>query len=178
MSGGSGALPRPTLDVVFKRLLMRKPVLLLDMLEGILGRSIRSLEIIASELPGDHVGDKGVVFDIRAELDDGTRVDLEMQRWIPPALRARLGSLASPSPTASPSSEPSTCGSTSTSYAPVTSRGMTKGWSRASSEGWSRARPSTCSSCFALASGRSRRRSRLGCGRRAPTGWMHGPSTC
>ncbi|MEX1367468.1 MAG: Rpn family recombination-promoting nuclease/putative transposase [Nannocystaceae bacterium] len=80
----------PTLDVVFKRLLTRRRELLVDMLEGILDRTIVGLEIIEPEIPGQEVGSKRVIFDIRVVLDDGTRVDIEMQRRGHPALRARL----------------------------------------------------------------------------------------
>ncbi len=80
----------PTLDVVFKLLLTREEALLRDMLEGILGRAIHALDVIDADIPGELVGDKAVILDIRAELDDGTRVDVEMQVRVSPTLRSRL----------------------------------------------------------------------------------------
>jgi predicted transposase/invertase (TIGR01784 family) len=80
----------PTLDVVFKLLLTGEKALLHDMLEGILGRAVRELTILDVDIPGELVGDKAIVLDIRALLDDGTRVDVEMQVRVPPILRSRL----------------------------------------------------------------------------------------
>jgi len=85
-------MPRldPTLDVVFKLLLTRKPALLRDMLQGILARPIRDLTIENPGIPGELPSDKQVVLDIRVVLDDGSRADIEMQRRILPALASRL----------------------------------------------------------------------------------------
>jgi predicted transposase/invertase (TIGR01784 family) len=80
----------PTLDVVFKLLLTREEALLRDMLEGILGRTIHALSVLDADIPGEIVGDKAVVLDIRARLDDGARVDVEMQVRVSPTLRSRL----------------------------------------------------------------------------------------
>lgn len=80
----------PTVDVVFKLLLTREEALLRDMLEAVLGRPVRSLTILDADIPGELVGDKTVILDIRAQLEDGTRVDVEMQVRIPPTLRPRL----------------------------------------------------------------------------------------
>lgn len=80
----------PTLDVVFKLLLTSEEELLRDMLEGILGKAVRSLTVLDADIPGELVGDKTVILDIRAELDDGSRVDVEMQVRVPPVLRSRL----------------------------------------------------------------------------------------
>jgi predicted transposase/invertase (TIGR01784 family) len=80
----------PKLDVVFKLMLTREPALLIDMLEGVLAKPVGVPAILDSSFPGERVGDKGISFDIRAALGDGSRVDLEMQgRWVP-ALAPRL----------------------------------------------------------------------------------------
>lgn len=80
----------PKLDVVFKLLLTRQPVLLKDMLEGILGRPIRTVTVLNPGIFGEGADDKEVVLDIRALLDDGSRVDVEMQIRPHNALAARL----------------------------------------------------------------------------------------
>jgi len=80
----------PTLDLVFKLLLTRKPELLQDMLEGILAKPIASISILDADIPGDLVGDKEIILDIRVELADGTRVDVEMQVRVTAALTSRL----------------------------------------------------------------------------------------
>ncbi|MEX1369313.1 MAG: Rpn family recombination-promoting nuclease/putative transposase, partial [Nannocystaceae bacterium] len=61
-----------------------------DMLTGILERPILYATIINPTIPTGLPTDKEIAFDIRAELDDGSRADVEMQRRIPPALRPRL----------------------------------------------------------------------------------------
>ncbi|MCA9709351.1 MAG: Rpn family recombination-promoting nuclease/putative transposase [Myxococcales bacterium] len=85
-------MPRldPTLDLVFRLMLTRRTMLLLDMLEGILARPIRALSLIDAEIPGELPHDKHVILDIRARLHDGSRVDVEMQRNPLPALTSRL----------------------------------------------------------------------------------------
>lgn len=80
----------PTLDLVFKLLLTREPALLRDMLEGILARPIRAITLVDPNILGEQAGNKRVIFDIRAVLDDGSRIDLEMQRRIAPTLASRL----------------------------------------------------------------------------------------
>lgn len=80
----------PKLDVVFKRLLTREPLLLVDMLSSILARPIGNVSILNPEIPGEHPFDKQIAMDIRARLNDGSRVDLEMQRWPDPELAERL----------------------------------------------------------------------------------------
>src|SRR5262245_44029429 len=69
----------PTLDVVFKLLLTRQQLLLLDMLQAILGRPIQRLTVLNPEILGELASDKAVVLDIRVALHDGSRVDVEMQ---------------------------------------------------------------------------------------------------
>lgn len=80
----------PKLDLVFKLLLTREPALLRDMLEGILARPVRELTILNPSICGDLSRDKQVVLDIRATLDDRSRVDIEMQTRNAPALTSRL----------------------------------------------------------------------------------------
>ncbi|MCA9708943.1 MAG: Rpn family recombination-promoting nuclease/putative transposase [Myxococcales bacterium] len=80
----------PTLDLVFKLLLTREPRLLCDMLQGILAQPVPALTILDPDLPGERVGDRRVVFDIRAALPSGGRVDVEMQRRAPVTLESRL----------------------------------------------------------------------------------------
>ena len=85
-------LPRlaPTNDLVFKLLFTRNPHLLVDMLAAVLCRPIASLTILNPGIPGELVSDKQVVLDIRVELHDKTRVDVEMQARASPTLPRRL----------------------------------------------------------------------------------------
>lgn len=80
----------PKLDLVFKLLLTREPPLLVDMLGGILARSVQELSILNPGIPGELASDKRIILDLRASLDDGSRVDLEMQIRSTPDLAARL----------------------------------------------------------------------------------------
>ncbi len=80
----------PTLDVVFKLLFTRERVLLRDMLQGVLARPIHDLDILNPQLFGERAGDRGVLFDIRATFNGGSRADIEMQRRSTLALAARL----------------------------------------------------------------------------------------
>jgi predicted transposase/invertase (TIGR01784 family) len=80
----------PTLDIVFKLLLIRTQALLVDMLEAILGRPIAQVTILNPEILGELASDKRVVLDIRVALSDGSRIDVEMQARTAPALRSRL----------------------------------------------------------------------------------------
>lgn len=80
----------PTLDLVFKQLLLRERLLLVDMLQGVLGREVGVAEILDADVPADRIGDKDIELDVRAVLDDGSRVDVEMQRRNAPALGSRL----------------------------------------------------------------------------------------
>lgn len=48
------------------------------MLESVLGRPIRNLKLLDTEVRGDMIDDKRVIFDIRAVIDDA-RIDVEMQ---------------------------------------------------------------------------------------------------
>ncbi len=80
----------PKNDLVFKLLLTREPSLLIHMLEGILGRPIRDLEIVNPIVPGEQSTDKFIVLDIRAVLADGSHIDLEMQLQTHSNLAERL----------------------------------------------------------------------------------------
>lgn len=82
----------PTLDVVFKLLLLRDQSLLRDMIESVLGRRfpIAELEVQNPEIPEDAPGDKSVVLDIRVRLSDGGLIDLEMQSTTPPGTAERF----------------------------------------------------------------------------------------
>ena len=60
------------------------------MLEGILARPVGSTRILNPGIPGDLARDKQVHLDVRAVLDDGSRADLEMQRYAFQALVPRL----------------------------------------------------------------------------------------
>jgi predicted transposase/invertase (TIGR01784 family) len=82
----------PTNDIVFKLLLLRRQDLLRDMIEAVLdlNQPIRELTVLNPEVPKDFPGDKSVVLDIRARLDDGHQIDLEMQSTVPPGTRARF----------------------------------------------------------------------------------------
>lgn len=85
-------LPRldPTNDLVFKLLFTRNPLLLVDMLEAVLGRPIASLSVLNPDILGQLASNKRIVLDIRVELHDKTRVDVEMQLRATPALPQRL----------------------------------------------------------------------------------------
>lgn len=80
----------PRNDVVFKLLFTRTPQLLHAMLEAVLATSITGATVLNPELPGDLSGDKSIVLDIRVELANGARVDVEMQVRVTPELPGRL----------------------------------------------------------------------------------------
>ncbi len=80
----------PTLDVVFKMLLTRNPKLLKSMLEGALGRQVKSFQVLNPEIPGDVSASKLIVLDILTELDTGERVDVEMQVRVTGAVASRI----------------------------------------------------------------------------------------
>lgn len=73
----------PKLDLVFKRLFVLEPELLLDLLNQVLGchgyRSLRTIEVRNPEIPPDAVHAKLIVLDIHAEDDLGRDFDVEMQ---------------------------------------------------------------------------------------------------
>jgi len=80
----------PKNDFVFKTMLTRRVELLRHMLEGILGRTIRAVQVVDPDIPGERVRDKGIVLDVRVVLDDGSRAIIEMQVRLTPDLSGRL----------------------------------------------------------------------------------------
>lgn len=80
----------PKNDLVFKLLLTRRPELLPHMLTGVLGRPILTATVVDPTIPTELPSDKEIALDVRAELDDGSRADVEMQRRLPPGLQDRL----------------------------------------------------------------------------------------
>jgi predicted transposase/invertase (TIGR01784 family) len=82
----------PTLDIVFKMLLLRNQALLRDMIEAVLNLAepIQDLVVLNPEIPKDFPADKGVALDIRVRLHNGHQIDLEMQSTVPPGRRARF----------------------------------------------------------------------------------------
>jgi predicted transposase/invertase (TIGR01784 family) len=89
---GAGAVSRldPTLDVVFKLLLVRRPELLADMLECTLARPVGTPTILDPTILGHQVRDKRSILDVRVSLADGSRAGVEMQRRPTTALAPRL----------------------------------------------------------------------------------------
>lgn len=82
----------PTLDVVFKLLLVRRPTLLVPLVEAIAPglAPVGSVEILDPELLKESVEHKGAVVDVRVRLADGHQIDLEMQQIPNVALRGRV----------------------------------------------------------------------------------------
>jgi predicted transposase/invertase (TIGR01784 family) len=84
----------PTLDVVFKMLLTRRPEsprLLVSLLTAVLRPRSPFAKVVVRnpEIPSTDVLERGVVLDIAAELEDGTLLDIEMQSDKRPAFRER-----------------------------------------------------------------------------------------
>ena len=82
----------PTIDIVFKLLLLRNQDLLRDMLKAVLDLRIpiSTLEILNPEIPKDFPEDKAVVLDIRVRLQDNRQIDIEMQSSVRPSTRGRF----------------------------------------------------------------------------------------
>ena len=70
-----------TNDYIFKRVFSYEgnEDVLKDLLEAILEIKINKVEVKNPEIIGDTIGSKKGVLDIKAELDDGTLIDVEMQ---------------------------------------------------------------------------------------------------
>ncbi len=87
-----GHLLDPTIDIVFKLLLLRRRELLCDMIEAVLDLPfpLRDVEVQNPEIPEDFPGDKSVVLDVRVRLHDGRQIDLEIPSTVPPGTRARF----------------------------------------------------------------------------------------
>jgi len=83
----------PTLDVVFKLLLTRPKSqdILIALLTAVLrpAKPIVKVKILNSEMPKEGEPEKGIWLDIAVELEDGTRLDIEMQCVKRPAFRLR-----------------------------------------------------------------------------------------
>ena len=82
----------PTIDIVFKLLLLRNQNLLRNMIEAVLDLHvpIATLEILNPEIPKDFPEDKAVVLDIRVRLQDSRQIDIEMQSSVRPSTRGRF----------------------------------------------------------------------------------------
>ena len=82
----------PTLDIVFKLLMVRKQELLRDMIESVvtLPSPICELEIQNPQIPKDCPAAKGIILDIFVKLASGEQIDLEMQSTVPPGTDARF----------------------------------------------------------------------------------------
>jgi predicted transposase/invertase (TIGR01784 family) len=72
-------LLRPTLDVVFKLLFARNERLLCGLVGAVLGRTVTGAEVLNPELDTELPSDRAVFLDVRAVLDDGTNLCVEMQ---------------------------------------------------------------------------------------------------
>ena len=82
----------PTLDVVFKLLLTTGPEsVLCSLLTAVLRPKspIAKVTVIDPAIPKEAAIDKGIVLDLHALLEDGTRLDVEMQADKRPAFRDR-----------------------------------------------------------------------------------------
>ncbi len=79
----------PRNDAVFKLLFVRNQRLLRSMLASVLGRRVTKLTILNPELPAEGPASKAIALDILVELDDGTRVDVEMQVQLRPGFTGR-----------------------------------------------------------------------------------------
>lgn len=73
----------PKQDVVFKLLFAdkRNEPLLISLVDSVLepASPIASVTVLNPEIPKEQVDDRGIVLDVLVRLDDGTRVNLEMQ---------------------------------------------------------------------------------------------------
>lgn len=81
----------PKLDVVFKLMFVRRPALLVPLVESVLhlDTPVVSATVVNPDLPKDHIDQKGAVLDLHILLGDGRHVDLEMQQASRPGLRER-----------------------------------------------------------------------------------------
>src|SRR5690606_4111041 len=80
----------PRQDLVFKLLFSRHHDLLVDMLEAVLGRKIRSAKVLNPDLPAAVTHAKLVALDLRVVLDNGSHVGVEMQARALPDNQARF----------------------------------------------------------------------------------------
>lgn len=61
-------LLNPTIDLVFKRLLLRNQELLRAMLEAVLDATIDDFAVLDPSIPGELAADKTIVIDVRVVL--------------------------------------------------------------------------------------------------------------
>ncbi|MGC4068584.1 MAG: Rpn family recombination-promoting nuclease/putative transposase [Polyangiaceae bacterium] len=82
----------PTLDVVFKMLLLKEPALLRDMIQAVLGLDvpIGVIEVLNPDVEKELPSDKGIVLDLRVRLANGHQIGLEMQSANPAGTRPRF----------------------------------------------------------------------------------------
>ena len=68
-------------DYVFKRIFgnPKNSDLLISLLESILNEKISSVEILNSEITKENIEAKKSILDIRANIDKGTQIDIEIQ---------------------------------------------------------------------------------------------------
>ena len=87
-------LLNPTTDLVFKLLLLRSPDLILvrSMLDCVLCQSspVESIEILNPDIEKDYPVDKPITLDLRVDLKNRSRVDIEMQAKNPAGTRSRF----------------------------------------------------------------------------------------
>lgn len=84
----------PTLDIVFKMLFTVEPeseALLLSLVTAVLrpAHAIAKISVLNPAIPRDAVDDKAALLDLMVELEDGRRLDLEMQAEQRPYFRER-----------------------------------------------------------------------------------------
>jgi predicted transposase/invertase (TIGR01784 family) len=81
-----------TNDFVFKAVLASSEDVLIALLTAVLMPAvpIRSATVLNPELPKDFADDKGALLDVSVKLDDGTRLDVEMQASHKAAVRSRI----------------------------------------------------------------------------------------
>lgn len=74
-------LMKPKNDYVFKRIFgdENNKDILIDFLKAVLKIDIENIQILNSELPKENVADKKSILDIRATIDNGTNIDIEIQ---------------------------------------------------------------------------------------------------
>mgnify|MGYP001588642898 FL=1 len=82
-SSGNSELLDPTLDIVFKMLFANeknKPLLISILNTAIQPKqAIIDVDLLNPEIPRDTVGEKGIILDIHAKLQNGILVNIEMQ---------------------------------------------------------------------------------------------------
>lgn len=84
------ALLNPTIDLVFKLLLVRGQELLRSMLEAVLAEPIDDLSVVDPSIPGELAADKTIVIDVRVVFNGGRRAIVEMQVRANGDLESRL----------------------------------------------------------------------------------------